>query len=180
MFGTCGSPCKRKFGWFGGGGKNHVCSKTGLMVPPECGHFFDHLQITSILAHMISSTNNARFPRFCIFLNFFEFIMPLDWLQKTSFYASRWHCKVLFLQNFFHSHVWHMWVTMYNKIWVIWRWWKKSRMLKTWLKLTKWSLQNAMIFSTTSRSPLYWHTWFIAQTKLVFQGFIIFWIFINL
>ena len=39
------------------------------MVPPERGDFFDHLQITSILAHMISCTNNARFPRFCIFLN---------------------------------------------------------------------------------------------------------------
>ena len=46
------------------------------MVPPECGHFFDHLQITSILAHMISCTTNARFPRFCNVLNFFEFIMP--------------------------------------------------------------------------------------------------------
>ena len=79
MFGTCGSPCHREIGWFRGGGKNHLCSKNGLSdqtVPPECGHFFDHLQITSILAHMISCTNNARFPRFCIFLNFFEFIMP--------------------------------------------------------------------------------------------------------
>ena len=70
MFGTCGSPCHREIGWFGGGGKNHLCSKNGLsdqMVPPECGDFFDHLQISSILAHMISCTNKARFPRFYIF-----------------------------------------------------------------------------------------------------------------
>ena len=45
------------------------------MAPPECGDFFDHLQITSILAHMISCTNKARFPMFHIFLYFFEFIM---------------------------------------------------------------------------------------------------------
>ena len=45
-------------------------------VPPECGDFFDHLQITSILAHMIYCTNKARFPTFYIFLNFFEFILP--------------------------------------------------------------------------------------------------------
>ena len=50
--------------------------KLDQMVPPECGDFFDHLQITSILAHMISCTNKARFPRFYIFLNFFEFILP--------------------------------------------------------------------------------------------------------
>ena len=74
MFGTCGSPCKRKFGWFGGGGKNHVCSKTGLsdqMAPPECDDFFDHLQLTPILAHMISCTKKASFPRFYIFWIFY-------------------------------------------------------------------------------------------------------------
>ena len=71
MFGTCGSPCTRKFGWFGGGGKNHVCSKTGLSY-------------------------------------------------------------------------------------------------------TKWPLRNAMIFSTTSKSPQFSHTWSLAQTKLGFQDFIFF------
>ena len=40
------------------------------MAPPECDDFFDHLQITPILAHMISCTNKASFPRFYIFLNF--------------------------------------------------------------------------------------------------------------
>ena len=44
--------------------------KLDQMAPPECGDFFDHLQITSIFAHMTSSTNKARFPRFYIF-NFF-------------------------------------------------------------------------------------------------------------
>ena len=37
------------------------------MVPPECDDFFVHLQITPILAHMISWTNKASFPRFYIF-----------------------------------------------------------------------------------------------------------------
>ena len=46
------------------------------MVPPERRQFVDNLQITSILAHKISYTNNARFRRFCIFFDFFEFIMP--------------------------------------------------------------------------------------------------------
>ena len=50
--------------------------KLDQMVPPECGDFFDHLQITSILAHMISCANKARFARFYIFLIFFEFILP--------------------------------------------------------------------------------------------------------
>jgi len=50
--------------------------KLDQMAPPECDDFFDHLQITSVLAHMISCTNKARFPRFYIFLNFFEFILP--------------------------------------------------------------------------------------------------------
>ena len=28
-----------------------------------------------------------------------------------------------------------MWLTMYKKIWVIWRWWKNSPLFKNWLKL---------------------------------------------
>ena len=28
-----------------------------------------------------------------------------------------------------------MWVTMYKKIWVTWRWWEKSPLFKNWLKL---------------------------------------------
>ena len=111
---------------------------------------------------------------FWIFLNLYY---PLDWLIKTSIYTSRGHCKILCFQIFFHSHVWHMWVTMYMKIWVIWRWWKKSRIFKNWLKFDQMAHRNAMIFSTTSKSLLFWHTWFLAQTKIVFQGFIIFWIF---
>ena len=46
------------------------------MAPPECGDFFDHLQITSILADMTSCTNRDMFPMFYIFLIFFEFILP--------------------------------------------------------------------------------------------------------
>ena len=79
MFGTCGSSCKRKFGWFGGGGKKPSLFKKWLkldqMVPPECGDFIDHLQITSIFAHMISCTNKARFPTIIFFWFFFEFIL---------------------------------------------------------------------------------------------------------
>ena len=104
------------------------------MVPPECGHFFDHLQITSILAHKISYTNNARFRRFCIFFDFFEFIMPYRLTDKNIGLYLRGHCKIYFFQIFFHGHVWHMCVTMYKKIWVIWRWWKKSPLFKKWLK----------------------------------------------
>src|SRR4051812_19825548 len=49
------------------GGKNHIFSKTA----PECGHFFDHLQMTSTLAHMIYCTNKGGFQRFYIFFEFF-------------------------------------------------------------------------------------------------------------
>ena len=81
MFGTCVSPCKRKIWLIQRWWKNSPFFKNWLklkdqMVPPECGHFFDHVQMTSIVAQMISCTNNARFPRFCIFFNFIEFIMP--------------------------------------------------------------------------------------------------------
>ena len=105
--------------------------------------------------------------------------MPSRLTGQTINLYLKGHCKVLIFQIFFHSHVWHMWVTMYNKIWVIWRWWKKSRMFKNWLN-TKWPLRNAMIFSTTPKAPLFWHTWSLAQTMLGFQGFVIFWIFLNL
>ena len=75
--------------------------KLDQMFPPKCGHFIDHLQITSILAHMISCTNKARFPRFCIFLNFFEFILPCRLTaQKTSVSTSRGHCTIYFFQTF--------------------------------------------------------------------------------
>ena len=40
------------------------------MAPPKCGHFFDHLHMTSTLAHMIYCTNKGGFQRFYIFLNF--------------------------------------------------------------------------------------------------------------
>ena len=74
MFGTYGSPCTTKFGLFGGGGKITYVQKLAQvkdqMAPPECDDFFDHPQITSILAHMISFTNKANFPRLYIFWNF--------------------------------------------------------------------------------------------------------------
>ena len=109
--------------------------KLDQMAPPECDDFFDHLQITSILAHMISCANNARFPRFYIFLNFFEFIMPSRLTVENIGLCLKGHCKIIFFKNFFHRHVWHMCVTMYRKIGVIWRWWKNSPFFKNWLKL---------------------------------------------
>ena len=144
------------------------------MVPPECGDFFDHLQITSIFQHMISCTNKARFPRFYIFLFLLNLYCTLDWLIKTSVYTSRGHCKIYIFKFFFHSHVLHMWVTMYKKIWVIWRWWKNSRFFKNWLKLKDQMVPPGMraFFSTTSKSPQFWHTWSLPQTKLGFQVFV--------
>src|SRR3954469_12253756 len=45
--------------------------------------------------------------------------------QNIGLYL-RGHCKKYFFQIFFHSHDWHMWVTMFKKVCVIWRWWEKS------------------------------------------------------
>ena len=71
MFGTCGSPCSKKLGDLQVVEKITYIQKLAYqMAPPECDDFFDHLQITSILAHMISCTNKASFPMFYIYLNF--------------------------------------------------------------------------------------------------------------
>src|SRR3954468_3244338 len=84
---------------------------------------------------MISSTNKTRFPSYCIFWNFFEFIMPSRLTAENIGLCLKGDCKIFFSKIFLRTHVLHMWVTMYKKIWVIWRWWKNSRFLKNWLKL---------------------------------------------
>ena len=60
--------------------------KLDQMAPPECGHFFDHLQMTSTLAHMIYCTNKGGFQRFYIFLNFLLIYNALqtDWSKHRS------------------------------------------------------------------------------------------------
>ena len=63
--------------------------------------------------------------------------------------------------------------TMYNKIWVIWRWWKKSRMFKNWLKLDQMAPPECDdFFDHLQITPILSHM-ILAQTKLVFQGFTI-------
>ena len=71
--------------------------KLDQMVPPECGHFFNHLQITSILAHMISCTNKARFPNFYIF---FEFILPSRLTDQNIGLYLKGIVKYIFFPNF--------------------------------------------------------------------------------
>ena len=73
-----------------------------------------------------------------------------------------------------------MWVTMYNKIWVIWRWWKKSRMFKNWHKLDQTAPPECDdIFDHLQVNPILAHM--IACTnKASFPRFIFFEFFINL
>ena len=133
--------------------------KLDQMVPPECGDFLDHLQITSIFAHMIFCTNKARFPRFYVFLNFFEFILLSRLTDQNIGLYLKGALYNIFFPNFLSqtclAHVGHCVIEKLGD----WRWWKKSPLFKIWLKLkTKRSLRNAVIFSTTSKSPQFWHT----------------------
>src|SRR3954462_11356968 len=55
--------------------------------------------------------------------------------QNIGLFLRGGHCKKYFFQIFFHSHDWHMWVTMFKKVCVIWRWWEKSHFFENWLRL---------------------------------------------
>ena len=117
MFGTCWSPCKRKFGWFGGGGKNHLGSKTSLSKTKwslRNSVIFSTTSKSPQLSHTwsLAQTKLGFQGLIYIFLFFLNLYCPLDWLIKTSIYTARGHCKIYFVQIFFHRHVWHMWVTV--------------------------------------------------------------------
>ena len=97
MFDTCGSPCHREIGSFGGGGKNHLCSKNGLNGPLRNAVIFSTTSKSPQFWHTWSvAQTKLGFQGFIFFWIFLNLYCPLDWLNKTSVYTSRGHCKIFF------------------------------------------------------------------------------------